>query len=827
MGGLCAAVQHRTAERHGLIDGYAPSIGPSGSRSRRCVSLHPPHLRGGLARTPISHLMSYYRFTARAGTGAFALLCASVCLNSALLAQQSTRADSSAKADSTARARALNPVVTTATRDPRELRKLPVSITVIDTTTISRTSTVSLTEALRTVPGVIAGNLFGGDDVRLSIRGSGARGGFGVRGVGVLLDGVPITEPDGQTRLDQLDLGSARSIEIVRGPGSAMYGGTASGGVLNVITKSGREMQGLSMRMTGGGFGVDSVNLRKIDLSAGGARGALDAYLQASNTAIAGIRVQGKNDMQRANARINWTRQVNGRAAPAAHATRVGLDVSYSDLDMQIPGALTSAGWRDTPWAADPLNVVGQYARREQRWRAGLRASQGLGTRAGTIDAFAFGTARTIDHPIFRVVDQNTHRVQGGLRHAVDVVQGSGASAITWRFNTGLDVDRWYGDSRQWTNVAGAQGRSTPCVNDRVRNIVSIPCTNQYVVLPGIGSFTQVDVTRGNLNLTAGARYDRVTYDIRDRIRPELSVKPSFDQTSPRVALRYEIRPGTSVYTSIARGFEVPTNGELTASPDTIRGVNTELRPSSLINYEVGAKALLANRVLLDIAIYRTNVTGEFLSRTVVIPGVQFPRTIFENVGRTRRTGLELSATTLVSSWMDVVTSYTFTEYVMTRFTGTAINALGQSVPRDFAGKLIPGVPQHRGATEIRMRPTANIALSVWGELQGRTFVDNDNTVSGIVNTQVTVGGRPTVVPLAFTALPAYGLAHATITYKLPEVRGARTGASRAELFVNVDNLLDRRFVSALATNAGNGRFYFPGAGRMINAGLTLTTGGR
>jgi iron complex outermembrane receptor protein len=125
------------------------------------------------------------------------------------------------------------------------------------------------------------------------------------------------------------------------------------------------------------------------------------------------------------------------------------------------------------------------------------------------------------------------------------------------------------------------------------------------------------------------------------------------------------------------------------------------------------------------------------------------------------------------------------------------------------------------------MRPTANIALSVWGELQGRTFVDNDNTVSGIVNTQVTVGGRPTVVPLAFTALPAYGLAHATITYKLPEVRGARTGASRAELFVNVDNLLDRRFVSALATNAGNGRFYFPGAGRMINAGITLTTGGR
>ncbi len=755
------------------------------------------------------------------------LLAASLLATSGLSAQRTTRADSASRTDSTVRAKTLNPVVTTATRDPRELRKLPVSITVIDTTTLNRTSTVSLTEALRTVPGVIAGNLFGGDDVRLSIRGSGARGGFGVRGVGILLDGVPITDPDGQTRLDQLDLGSARSIEIVRGPGSALYGGTASGGVINVITKSGREIQGLSVRATGGGFGFDSVNLRKIDLSAGGARGAFDVYLQASNTALAGIRVQGRNDTRRANARINWTRPENGQAAPAARATSVGLDVSYSDLDMQIPGSLTSAGWRETPSSADPLNVTGQFARREQRWRAGVRASKGLGTRAGTLDAFVFGTARTLDHPIFRVIDQNTHRVQGGLRHAISVVHGSGASATTWRFNTGLDVDNSYGDSRQWTNVAGTQGRATPCVNDRARNIVSVPCTNQYVVLPGIGSYTQVDVTRGKLNLTAGGRYDRITYDIEDRIRPELSVKPSFDQLSPRVALRYEIRPGTSVYTSVARGFEVPTNSELTASPDTIRGVNTELRPSSLINYEVGAKALLASRVFLDVAIYRTNVSGEFLSRTVVIPGVQFPRTLFENTGQTRRTGLELGATTLVTSWMDLISSYTFTEYVLTRFTGTVIDPLGRSVARDFAGKLIPGVPQHRGATEIRLRPTSRLGLSIWGELQGRTFVDNDNTVSGIVNTQVTTGGRASVVPVAFTAVPAYGLAHATVSYKLPDVRGARSGASRAELFVNVDNLLDRRYVSALTPNAGNGRFYFPGAGRVINAGLTLSTGGR
>ncbi|MBL0940584.1 MAG: TonB-dependent receptor [Gemmatimonadaceae bacterium] len=758
------------------------------------------------------------------------LLAASSVLAALPLAAQRPVSDSASRAaqDSASRARALNPVVTTATRDARELRKLPVSITVIDTNTLSRTSTVSLTEALRTVPGVIAGNLFGGDDVRLSIRGSGARGGFGVRGVGILLDGVPITEPDGQTRLDQLDLGSARSIEIVRGPGSAMYGGAASGGVVNVITRSGREMQGISARLTGGGFGFDSVNLRKIDLQAGGARGAFDGLIQASMTDLAGMRVQNENTMQRANLRLNWVRQESGRPAPATTATRIGLDVAYSNLDMQIPGSLTDAGWRNEPWAADPLNVTGAYGRREERWRFGARASQGLGDKLGSLDAFVFGTARTIDHPIFRVVDQNTHRVQGGLRHAIGFRSGEGTSAITTRINTGLDVDRWYGDSRQWTNVAGTQGRTTPCVNDPARNIRSISCADQYVVLPSVGVYSSADVTRGKFTATAGARYDRVTYDIDDRIRPNLSVKQSFDQVSPRIAVRYDIRPGTSVYSSVARGFEVPTNSELTASPDTIRGINTDLRPSSLINYEVGAKALVANKVLLDAAVYRTNVTGEFLSRTVVIPGVQFPRTIYENVGRTRRTGLELSATTLVAPWMDVVTSYTYARYEMTQFTGTEINAQGQNVSVDYAGKRIPGVPSQRGAVELRLRPASALGITVWGEAQSRTYVDNANTRSGTLYTQVTQTGRPpAIVPVAFGAVPAYGLAHATVSYRLPEVRGTRTGASRAELFVNVENIFDKRFAAAVATNSGNGRFYFPGAGRAVNAGLTLSTGGR
>ena len=738
----------------------------------------------------------------------------------------SLRADST-RADSARRARALNPVVTTATRDARQLQRVPVSVSVVDSTTIARTSTVGLSEALRTVPGVIAGNLFGSEDSRISIRGSGARGGFGVRGVGILLDGVPVTDPDGQTRLDQLDLGAARSIEVVRGPGGAMYGGAASGGVINVITKSGREAAGFSARLSGGGFGADSVNLRKADLAWGGAAGAWDAYAQASVTDLAGFREQGQNAVNRGNLRVNWTRlDAQGQPRPAPTATRVGVELSWSDLDMRIPGSLTDVEWGPTPWRADSLNIVGDYARREERWRGGVRLSQGLGERAGTLEAFAFGTARTIDHPIFRVVDQNTHRAQLGVRHAIDLVRAPERDAFSARLSTGVDVDRWYGDSRQWTNLGGRQGRETPCVNIPAAGITSVPCVNQYVSLPGLGLYTQADLGWRRLGVTAGVRYDRVGYDIEDRIRPAQSVNTTFSQASPRLAVRYDVRPGTSVYASVARGFEVPTNAELTASPDTLTGFNTDLRPSTLVNYEVGAKALVQGRVLLDVAAFRTNVRDEFLSRTVVIPGVAFPRTIYENVGRTERRGFELSATTFVTSWFDLVSSYTYARYVMREFTGVVVGANGQNVTEDYAGNLVPGVPQHRAAIEARFRPTPSLGISVWGEAQGRTFVDNANTEQGTVYTRITrPGAPPLIVPVAFGAAPGYTLAHATVTYRVPPLR--RDGVSRVELFVQADNLFNRSYVAAVSTNAGNGRFYFPGMGRTVNLGLTLATGGR
>lgn len=720
-------------------------------------------------------------------------------------ARDSIRADSSARADSLRQVQRLNPVVTTAARDARELRRLPVSMSVVDSATLAKTSTISLSEALRTVPGVRADGLFGGDDVKLSIRGSGVRSGFGVRGIGVLLDGVPITEPDGQTRLDLLELGSARRIEVVRGPASALYGGAGSGGVINIITKTGREAPGLTLRMLGGGMGVDSALSRKIDGAWGGARGPVDAYLQASWTDLDGYRSHAWNDMRRANARVNWQ---------AAADTRVGFDASWSTLDMRIPGALTRPEWVTAPTTAEPNNVLNDFARRDERWRAGARLTHAIaGGASGTIDGFAFLSGRTLDHPIFRYIDQNQHRVQLGAKHAIEF----DAAAVRTRLTTGVDYDRAYGASWQYANVGGSRVLDRVCVSDAARGISSIPCVDQRTAFPTIGAYGQTESSIGRLTATLGARYDRVTYDIDDRIIAANSIEQQFGQLSPKLALSWQVARGVSTYLSIARGFDVPTSGELTASPDTLRGLNTDLEPARLVNYELGAKALVGDRMLVDVALFRTDVDGEFISRSVIIPGVTFPRTIYENVGESRRLGFESSATAYLAPSFDATASYTLAAYTLRRFAGTEIGPDFLPVQRDYAGNQMPGVPRHRAAVELRWRPADAVSTTLWGEWQSRTYIDNANTPDGFVYVRQTRTGMPPLeLAVPFGALPSYGLVHASASWRVRAV----------DLFASVQNLLDRDYVSNAAINAANGRFYYPGAGRTLMLGVTLSAFG-
>ncbi len=673
----------------------------------------------------------------------------------------------------------LDPVVVTATREERGLAEVPASVAVVDSTTLKAGRSAGLHEALRYAPGIQAQSRYGGDDVNLSIRGSGIRTTFGVRGVAVLMDGVPITEPDGLTRLDLLELATARQVEVVRGPASALYGGVASGGAVNVISRSGADSRGGTLRVQRGDFGFRKADGYVGDTFAGG-RGS--AIVSGAYTWLDGYRRQNWNEMWRFNLRADY------RVAPA---TRVALDASTSNLDMRIPGALTRAEYDADPSLAAPVNVTNNYARRDERYRLGLRLEQALGGAARVQTAsYAFYGGRTLDHPIFQVVDQNLHRVQLGTRArvAVDRPDDPRLTAVV-----GVDYDNLFGTDRRWQNVRGERGTLL---------------ADGYLSLPSVGLYAQAEArVAPSVTVTAGLRRDAVRYELDNYLTPALSATKSFGQWSPKATVSWRATGSATVYASVARGFEVPTTGELTVSPDPAKPVNDALRPKSLWNYEVGAKALLGRRAWVDAAFFVAKVRGEFLSRT--IPTATGPRQVYENAGRSRNVGVEVGATVLAASWLDVTGSWTWADYVLTEFASAVVNAQGQSVLTDFAGRRLPGVPVHRVGGELRARPLRHVTAGVGAEWQSRTYVDNANAREGTVYFRSF--GSTAVQAAPYRAVPAYALVHLNASWQL----------GPATLFGSVENLLDTRYVANITINDGQGRFYNPGAGRFVTLGVS------
>ena len=173
---------------------------------------------------------------------------------------------------------------------------MAAAVSVADTSAIRRGRTVGLHETLRMMPGVQAASRYGGmEDVKIGIRGSASRAGLAVRGVAVLLDGIPLTEPDGVARLDLIELAASRQVEVVRGPVSALYAGSPSG-VVNVVSRTGRDSRGVSVRALGGAFGF-----RKYDGHAGGvfANGRGSGFAAASYTWADGYRAHSDGHILR------------------------------------------------------------------------------------------------------------------------------------------------------------------------------------------------------------------------------------------------------------------------------------------------------------------------------------------------------------------------------------------------------------------------------------------------------------------------------------------------------------------------------------------------
>lgn len=646
-------------------------------------------------------------------------------------------------------------VTVTATRAPARILDVPLAVTVVGREELGDAQGNRVDQALRTVPGVLAQSRAGGGDLRIVIRGFGARGAGDrsnagtTRGIRILQDGVPETEPDGRTSMDLIDLGAVEEMEVVRSNASALWG-NAAGGVVSFSSVPAFDAPFVQAEQQAGGFGL----MRHV-IRAGQPIGAARGYLMLARTEQDGWRRNSAGLRTLVNA---------GLVAPVGGRTDVRLHAVAADNRFGIPGPLTQAALD-----ADPRQANAVYAqRRERRHNRLARGSVHVEHRAGervTVQGMLFAQPKRLirsERGTYREFDR--HHAGGSLGARWEHAQAPRLSAS---LSAGVDHAR-QGGPGVFYSLSEDGGRG-----DEVR-------TNQREGSSNFGVYAQEQLSAGDLEVVLGARWDAVAYDVEDRLDPRLSDERSFTRLSPKLGLLWRLSPTRSVYAGVGGGVEAPAGNETdpvgTFGDDSIHGINPLLRPIRSTTYEMGTKAIEARDAGIvrafsyDLALYWTEVRDEI----VPYRGGRF----YFSAGAVRRRGAELGVRVVTAPGVEMDLALAGSDHRYTRYAVDSVHYGRPGATADFSGNRVVGVPDVHGSAAVRWAPAfrREAELDVAMQWVDGFWADDANAVR----------------------VPGYALWSAGVGLRRP-VRLPRGLTLRGSL--RLENLLDERYVASAFLN--------------------------
>jgi iron complex outermembrane receptor protein len=656
-------------------------------------------------------------------------------------------------------AQALPRVTVAVTRSPAAILSVPLAITKISAPELRSVSGFGLDDALSKVPGVIAQSRYGTSDIRLMIRGYGARGAGDrsnsgtSRGVRVLLDGFPETEPDGRTALDQLDLATAQGVEVVRSNASSLWG-NAAGGVVNVITMPGTTTPSFDVQPVYGGFGLARFAART------SAPVGTDGMLWANftNTTFDGWR--DHSDARRA--------LVNGGAVGrVGEKTRLGLFITAANNLMHVPGPLTQA-----QVDADPDQANATYLQRDER-RYNRVGRLGVSVDHDVSGTFALSSMFYVNPKYLQRSERNTFRDFTRYHFGGSVMARKSLNAGNTRSLITLGVDDAYQDGAiLFYTLSPTQGRGTTLTDNKGEG------ANNF------GAFLQDEIAIGDrLTLSLGARYDAIAYNYRSFLPnpPVRSDRRDFSRVSPKLGASWLLNATHSVYANVGGGIEVPAGNETDPTPGAPPALlNPLLDPIRSTTYEVGFKSVPASAsdrpfVLgYDVALYDIEVTNEI----VPYNGGRY----YLTAGKARRQGAEVGLNASASSGVFGTAALTFsnntyTDYVVDSAVIFPTDPTKAGKRADYSNNDVVGVPTALANIEIGTEVPGYRALRLKAgvEHSGKYFADDANRV----------------------AVPSFTILNLTAELRDP----IRLGGVAVRGFVTMKNVTDKRYIGSAFLN--------------------------
>lgn len=666
----------------------------------------------------------------------------------------------------------LHEILVTGIRGGGEVLQLPMAVSVVAARDFATSRRVGLNDVLWATPGVLAQSRSGGQDIRLTVRGFGARGNGDrsnagtIRGIKLLVDGIPETDPDGRTSLDLVDLQSAARIEVVRTNASTLFG-NASGGVINIDSQSPFPAPYAELTTMVGSFGLQRGNLK------------VGATLGTGRLSLSGSRVEF--DGWRSHTANSSTQMHTSLVSDLGKSTRLKLLASGAITRLQIPGALTQAQYHADAKQANPTYAARSERRYNRVGRIGFSLS-GTISEEHSFEVLGYVTPKVLqrsERGTFR--DFNRYHLGGGITYQWKPVD------IAWLGRVAGGVDEAYQDGTIlfYNLVNGERG-------DSLR-------TNKREGANTLGMFLQVEVQLSDaISAIVGGRYDCQMY-LSEIFAAGAKSKSFTDQLTldhftPRAALLYRLSGNHSLYLSIGGGVESPAFNEVDPPP-TIAGVqlNPFLKPMSSTTLEIGMKGYelfrdtpIVRSLIYSLAAYSISVKNE------IVPydgGVWF-----FSAGGSRRYGVELGTRIEFLHSVSLTTALTYlnAEYV------TYKNELGE-----FSGKNVPGIPTTVINARARYASPFGLFVDLGLEHINSYYADDANTAS----------------------VPSYVVVHASAGY------GLRVGSVSTSAFLGVNNLMDQQHVASVFINpsvrSGGGTpitpaYLEPGLPRNAFGGFTL-----
>ena len=665
-------------------------------------------------------------------------------------------------------------LVITGTRTLKKIIDIPYSVFRVDKKEMEYGRDLNAKDVLQDVPGLFLQTRFG-SDVRISIRGFGTRSNAGVRGIRILQDGIPESDPDGETAIDAIDFTSLGGVEVVKGNQSSLYT-NAPGGVVNFLSDISFNQNFVKLTNEVGDY-----NLRQNGIKVGLVNKNYRFFTSYSYKNITGFRQHSGEFSNLVNSYYQ---------AYLGNKTSLTVMGNFLKSFIRLPGALTQEQMNQDPSQAYNYAVSYDLKKITSKGRLGVRLDNTFGkNNQFEIEYTGFGSLNDLEYTDVGSYNKKLKYVLGSM---IRFVSKAPVLKRENEFTCGIDYFYVTGPLSTYNNINGTKGDEL--------NLQRIETQGN------LGGYfqNQLNILKQKLYFLVSGRYDKVLFNTTDELFGLRSSNRQFDRFTPKGALNYKITPTVSVYTSYGFGFDTPSSTELENYPyssnNGVSTLNPDIKPQTSRNFEFGIKGNFVNKNkrsefmkkgYFEVTFFNTRINDE------IIPVTLSNSTYYRNAAQTNRTGVECGFKFEPFEETDLIINYTYTHFRYNSYAARTYDPVGNPIDADYTNNVVPAVPRH--LTNFILEKEIEITKNITGILQfdcdyvSKMFVDDANTQSTgdyfYANTMVGANITLNKFNILFSAA--------------------------------LDNFLNRRYVGYININASP-RFYEPGEPRNYFVNLNL-----